>query len=100
MLIVRNVFTAKPGQATKLAKYMKEMMTKEMPPGTKGRVMTDLVGDYNTVVMETEYKSLSEFENTMAEYAKMSKSPETQQRMAEYLGMYVTGKREILRTVD
>jgi hypothetical protein len=100
MLIVRNVFTAKPGQATKLARYMKEMMEKEMPAGTKGRVMTDLVGDYNTVIMETEHKSLSEFESTMAEYGKMSKTPEMQQRMAEYMSLWTTGRREILRTLD
>src|SRR6476646_9005388 len=100
MLIVRDIFTAKPGQASKLAKFFKEMMTKDMPAGTKGRVMTDLVGDYNTVVMEIEAKNLTDYEKMITEYMNMPKTPENTQRMAEYQGMYLTGKREILRTVD
>ena len=50
MYIVRETFTAKPGCASELA----ELMHGEMRSWKdfKGRVMVDLVADYNTVVME------------------------------------------------
>ncbi|MBI1795562.1 MAG: hypothetical protein HYR74_00765 [Candidatus Eisenbacteria bacterium] len=99
MLIVRDVFTAKPGQASKLAKLFKGM-AKDMPGTGPARVLTDLVGDYNTVVMEFEFKNLGEYEKAMMEYSNMQKTPENTQRMAEYQNMYQTGKREILRSVD
>jgi len=95
MFIVRDVFTAKPGQASKLAKFFKDVM--KDAPGTKPRILTDVVAGYNTVVMEFEFKGLGEFEKEMREY--MDK-PDMRQRMAGYTDMWMTGKREILRTVD
>ena len=50
MLIIREVFTAKPGQASKLAKLFKKAMGGE----SNVRIMTDLVGEYNTVVIEMQ----------------------------------------------
>jgi hypothetical protein len=96
MYVVRDIFTAKPGMATKLAKLMKEVAG--MQVGTPGRVLTDAVSDYNTVVMEMEYKSLGEIEQRMKEY--MEGRPDMKQKMAGYTDLWLTGKREILRTVD
>lgn len=45
MIIVREVFTCKPGQASKFAKLMKKAFI-----GGNYKVMTDLVGNYNTVL--------------------------------------------------
>ena len=95
MFIVRDIFTAKPGMASKLAKFFKETM-KDMP-GPKPRVLTDVVADYNTVVMEFEFKEMGDFEKMMKEYGE---KPEIRQRMAGYTEMWITGKREIFRTVD
>ena len=53
MYVIRETFVAKPGQASKLAKQMKEAMA-AMPRGNgKTRVLTDFVGPFNTVVLET-----------------------------------------------
>ncbi len=95
MFIVRDMFNAKPGMAGKLAKLMKEVMTMQ---GAKGRVLTDAVANYNTVVMEMEYQSLTEIEQRMKEY--MEGRPELKQKMAGYTDLWLTGKREILRVVD
>ena len=65
MLIIREVFIAKPGQASRLAKLFKN--ASRVMPG-KVRIMTDLVGKFNKVVMETEVKSLAEFEKRMKQY--------------------------------
>lgn len=100
MLIVRDVFTAKSGQASKLASLFKKVM------GSNGkvRVLTDAVGDFNTVVMETEVKSMDEFEQRMKEYqsGKLMKDldSETAAAMSKYSEMWSTGRREILRVVE
>ena len=93
MLVFREIFVAKPGQASKMAKLMKEVM--EADPNFKGRIMTDVVGDYNTVVIEGEIESLAAWEKQMEGYANMP--PEIAEKMKNYTDMYLTGKREIFR---
>jgi hypothetical protein len=92
MLIVREVFTAKPGCASKLATMMKETVQ----AGWAGhcRVMTDMTGDFNRVVLETEVESLAELEKRMQEYMNNKAMHE---KMKGYTDMYETGSREILR---
>jgi hypothetical protein len=96
MYVVRDIFIAKPGMASKLAKLMKEVAG--MQAGPKARILTDAVSDYNTVVMEMEYKSLTEIEQRMKEY--MEGRPDLKQKMTGYTDLWLTGRREILRTVD
>jgi hypothetical protein len=97
MLIYKETFIAKPGQASKMAKLMKEVM--EADPNFKGRVMTDLIGNYNTVVVEGEVESLAAWEKMMEDMGKGSSkmSPELAEKMKNYTDMYLTGKREIFR---
>jgi hypothetical protein len=100
MLIIREIFTAKPGQASKLAKLFK----KAMPEGLNMIVMTDLVGDFNTIVAEYRVKNLAEFEKQMEEY-KSGKpdpniDPDVAKEMSKYTEMYLTGRREIYQIVD
>jgi hypothetical protein len=98
MFIIRESFTAKPGQASKLAKLFKEVITDnpQVQARAKSRIMTDSVASFNTVVMETEVKDLAEFESMMKEY--MSRS-DVRDRMKGYTEMYVTGKREIYQLI-
>lgn len=96
MLIIREVFTAKPGQASKLAKLFK----KGFGSDPKARVMTDLVGSYNTVVMEIQAESLAEFEKQMEEYKSGKMDPEVAKEMSNYTEMYLTGRREIFQVVE
>jgi hypothetical protein len=100
MLIVRDVFTAKPGQASKLAKLFKKAFVGE----TNSRVMTDLIGNYNTVVVEMQVNSLAEFEKQMEEYKSgkpdPNMDPKVAEEMSKYTEMYLTGKREIFQIVD
>jgi hypothetical protein len=94
MYLIREIFTAKPGQASKLAKLFKQM---NMP----GKVMTDMVGPYNTVVMEMEIESLAEWEKQMKEYKSAKPDPKVDPKVAEemshYTEMYLTGRREIYK---
>ena len=97
MLIIREIFTAKPGQASKLAKLFKKGFGQD----AKVRIMTDFVGNYNTVVMEMQVESLVEFEKQMEEYRSgkgdMKMDPKTAEEMSKYTEMYLSGRREIFR---
>ncbi|MEZ5365953.1 MAG: hypothetical protein R2748_27380 [Bryobacterales bacterium] len=94
MIIVRNTFTAKPGQAGQLAKRLKEMA--EAGGLQNARVLTDLVGSFNTVVLEHEVESAGAFEENLARY---SADAALREKAAAYLDLWITGKRELLRVV-
>lgn len=100
MIVVREIFTAKPGQASKLAKLCR----KAFPAGPTVRVMTDLVGSYNTVVIETTMNTLAEFEKQMEDMKSGKPDPNMDPKVAEelsrYTEMYLTGRREIFQIVD
>ena len=94
MLVVRNSFIAKPGQAGKLAAQLKEM-------GAAGnlrnvRVMTDLTGEFNHVIMEHEVESASEFEELLTRY---SSDPQAREKAKGYTDLWTTGRRELFRVV-
>ena len=93
MIVVRNCFTAKPGHASKLAALLKEMAGAVLP---NHRIMTDLTGDFNRVVMEFEAENIAEFEAQMRRYAT---DPAIREKMAGYTDLWVTGSREILQIV-
>ena len=95
MLIVREVFVAKPGCSSKLATLMKE----SVQAGWVGkcRIMTDMTGDFNRVVLETEVESLAALEQRMKEY---SDNKAMHEKMKGYTDMYQTGSREIFRVWD
>ena len=95
--MVREVWIAKPGKASKMAKQFKEW-------GMGDKVFTDMTGVFNKVVIETEYEDLAAYEKKMAEYMtdkgsiKDSKSDkEPKWDMGEYHEMFTQGKREIYR---
>ena len=92
MIVVRNCFVAKPGQASKLAAQMKEAAAAAKIP--RVRVLTDLTGDFNRVVMEYEVESVGEFEARMKDYAT---NQAMREKMKGYTDLYITGSREILQ---
>ena len=93
MYVIRETFTAKPGMASKLAAKFKDVMSDEK---AKVRVLTDAIGTFNTVVIETEVKELAEYEKRMKEYAERKDMGE---RMKGYTEMYQSGKREVYRVM-
>jgi hypothetical protein len=94
MIVIRNTFIAKPGCASKLAAQLKEAVAVFQMPGA--RVMTDVTGDFNRVIMEHTAESLEEFEKKMQETMG---SPMYRERMAGYTELWITGSREVLRLV-
>jgi len=92
MIIVRNCSVAKPGNATKLATQLKDAAAAAKIP--QYRVLTDLTGDFNRVILEYEVENISEFEARMKQYM----TDETfREKMKGYTELWVTGSREILQ---
>ncbi len=92
MYIIRETFVAKPGNASKLAKLFNEVMGNE----NNVRVMTDYVGPFNNVVIETEVDNLEEYERRMKEGMQDRSMAD---KMKGYTDMYLEGKREIYQVV-
>jgi hypothetical protein len=92
MIVVRNCFIAKPGQASKLAAQLKDAAT--VAKMGKARILTDLTGDFNRVILEYEADTISGFEAMMKDYATNTAFRE---KMKGYTDLWVSGSREILQ---
>jgi hypothetical protein len=93
MIQVHDIFIAKPGQASKLAKLFKEAMTAN-PELTN--IMTDMTGQYNRVIMVTTHENLTAYEKSFEKYKNASPElKEMMDKMAGYHEMFMTGSREI-----
>jgi len=93
MIIVHDIFVCKPGNASKMAKLFKEVMTGN---NELVNIMTDMSGQYNKVVMVSKFDSLTAYEQSWEKYKE---DTEAMKKMAEamkgYHDMYLTGSREI-----
>ncbi len=95
MIIVHDIFICKPGNASKMAKKFKEAMAdmKELV-----HIMTDMTGEYNKVVMVSQFENLAAYEESFQKYMTQSEElKKMQDAMAGYHDMYLTGCREIYR---
>lgn len=95
MIIVHDIFVCKPGNASKLAKLMKEWA--EVVPKKNVYVMTDMTGQFHRVIIASSFKNLAEYEE---ESGKVGQSPEEKAVMDKFKDMndmYVSGSREIFK---
>lgn len=92
MIVVRNCFVAKPGHASKLAAQLKEAAASGK--FAKWRVLTDLTGEFNRVILEYDVKDLAEFDAQMKDYAT---NQAFRDKMKGYTDLWATGSREILQ---
>ena len=92
MIVVRNCFVAKPGHASKLAAQLKEAAAASKLG--KHRILTDLTGDFNRVILEYEADSISGFEASMKDYAS---NTAFRDKMKGYTDLWISGSREILQ---
>ncbi len=99
MLLIREIFIAKPGHAGELARMMKEEMTEADASGRLPEVFLDQVTDYNTIVVHYYAKSLTDWEKSW-EAEKTKKRPAPKKNAPKYTDLYLTGRREILRVVE
>lgn len=88
MILIRDIFQAKFGKAGEMV----EMMKQGPAPGGRARVLTDLTGPYDTVVIETEVESIDEYYQRLRE---MFAQPDPDVAMRGFQDMIVSGRREI-----
>ena len=92
MIVVRKCFVAKPGNASKLAAQLKEAMA--AAGIADARILTDLTGDFNRVVLEFQVQSLSHVEGRMKQYQT---DEHFKAKMKGYTDLWATGHRELLQ---
>ena len=95
MIIVHDTFICKPGNASKLAKMFKEAMAGN---NELVNIMTDMTGQFNKVIMVSQYENLTGYEESWNKYMENSEEmKKTQEIMKGYQDMYLTGSREIYK---
>ena len=93
MIIVHDIFICKPGNASKMAKIFKESIAQNKEVVN---IMTDMTGQYNRVVMVSQYKNLTAYEKAFEEYKNPTpEMKKAMEKMKGYQDMYLTGSREI-----
>jgi len=93
MIIVHDIFVCKPGNASKMAKLFKEVMTGN---SELVNIMTDMTGQFNRVIMVSKYENLEAYEKSWEKYKENPEEmKKMQEKMAGYTEMYLTGSREI-----
>ena len=94
MYLVRDVFQCKPGKAKELVNKFKQTLPFMEEQKLKNvRIMTDVVSNYWTVVLEGEVNSLAEFENRRGFTSQLK----VQEIMKDYMTLVEGGKREIFQ---
>ena len=91
MIMARTVIQTKWGKADEVVKGMKEMMKSGPMPegGQKVMLLTDLSGEFHTVVMEAVFESLAAWEKFRSQMFSGSDSQDNSQD-----DMMVSGKQE------
>jgi len=95
MIIVHDSFICKPGNASKVAKLFKEVMSTE---SETEYILTDMTGPYNKVMIVSKYESLSAYEKSFEKFMQQSEEmKKMQEKMSGYHEMYLTGSREVYK---
>ena len=96
MINVHDIFICKPGNASKMAKLFKEVMTGD----ELVHIMTDLTGPFNKVVVVTKYENLADYEQSWEKYKEdTEENRKMKDKMRGYHEMYVSGSREIYQVL-
>lgn len=101
MIVVRDIFQVKFGKAQDAIASWKDgydLIQKLGGNNRQYRMLTDMAGgNYYTLVLESEYKSLGEFEDTMA---KVMGDQEWKSWYQKFVPLAESGRREILNVVQ
>jgi quinol monooxygenase YgiN len=97
MIVVRNTFQVKFGHMKEAVALMKENMGRSQSAAGKTRLLTDLTGDFYTLVMEMEYEDMAAAERDARETMRTPGFQETYQRFAAVVD---SGRRDIYSVVQ
>lgn len=95
MIQVREVFQLHFGKAREAIALAHEGVAIEAKHGAPAaRVLTDLTGEYYTLVLEADYDNLATFEKALGE---ATQSPEFREWYPRFAALCRSGRREIYR---
>ena len=99
MILVRNIFQLKFGKAKEARLLMKEneVLYKKYAVPSTVRYLTDVTGDYYTLVMETTHESLAAFEQASSQAMGAKEFGEWYQK---FIPLVESGRREIFTIVS
>ena len=99
MVLVRNVFRLKFGTARDGSAALKEPIALAPRLGHSGqfRLLTDVSGDFYTLVLEVTYPDLGAMEQTAA---KVFGDPQWEAVYRAFVPLVESGRREIFRIVE
>ncbi|MBI5324194.1 MAG: hypothetical protein HZB41_02755 [Ignavibacteriae bacterium] len=97
MIVVRDVFQLKFGKAKDALELMKPIRQKMNETGIgKFRLMTDLIGNYYTLVLEGTYESLDEYQKLFSQM----QDDEMKTNYSKFTELVINGYRDIWTIVD
>ena len=98
MIVVRDVFQIDPEQMKKAKKFTREMREFGKKAGSPiSRILTDLTGEYYTLILESEAPSLGDYE---AGLHKILAHKEWQKMYPRFRKLIKGGRREIFTVVE
>lgn len=98
MIVVRDIFRLKFGKAKEaLALWREGRETLRSLGHLPDRMLTDLTGTYYTLVLETTYRNITEFEESLPAIFSNEKYQQWYQR---FIPLAETGYREIFKVVE
>jgi hypothetical protein len=96
MILVRDIFQLKFGKAREAMDLMKQGIAMMKESGfTPDRVLTDLSGTFYTLVLESTYDNLTQYENTF----KSATNDEWRKWYLKFTELVQSGSREIFNIV-
>ena len=99
MIVVRNVFHLKFGKAREAVAIMKESLAIQKRAGLdlSTRLLTDVVGQYYTLVLEMTVPNLAALETTQP---KMMSNKDWQASYQKFVPLVESGYREVFTIVE
>ncbi len=98
MILVRDIFQVKFGRMKEAKELWKEGARLSTAPGaSRPRVLTDLTGQYYTLVVESTHKDLADYE---AASRRMMSQPDTGGWYQKFVPLVESGRREIFTVVE
>jgi hypothetical protein len=98
MIVVRNIFQIKAGAMKQAVALIKQGLALTERAGfSHSRALTDIVGDFYTLVLETECASLQDFERGIKESFSAADWQAWYQQLTP---LVQSGRREIMQIVD
>jgi hypothetical protein len=99
MIVVRNVFHLKFGKAREAVAIMKEgvAISKKLTPELSARLLTDVTGQFYTLVLELTAPSLAALEATQP---RIMSDKDWQANYQKFVPLVESGHREIFTIID